>query len=325
MLIEKYRPVHLDDIIGQDRIIEALKRIVAEFGKTKKVPNLLFVGPPGTGKTSTVQAFVRALYGQEWRNFYVEMNASDERGIDTVRDEIKQILRTASIGGIRILHLDEFDMMTFPAQNALRRPIETSHSTSTVMTGNYEHKIIPAMKSRPLIFRFRQLHDRDILRYLLKICKGEQVAVDLSLPEIQQGLIELVHQSHGDLRLAINNLEKLITGKTQITKEMVLLLQEIDLGNQIIELAMNGNFEQARQSLEDAFITTRQDPDLIISQFYEAIKNVKIEEYRIKLFQKLGEIDHNIKMGGNPLVQLTPFVSFCWVIKHLPNECPARR
>lgn len=325
MLIEKYRPTQLDQIIGQDRIIEALQRIVAEFGKTKTIPHMLFIGPPGTGKTTTTQALVRALYGHRWRNFYVEKNASDERGIDIVRGEIKEITRTASLGGVRVLHLDEADMITFPAQNALRRTIGKSRSTRFILTGNYEHQIVNAIKSRHLIFRFRTIPDREILRYLLGICKAEQVAVDLTSPEIQGGLIELVRQSHGDLRAAINDLEKLITGNTQITKEMVLLLQEIDLGAQIIELSMNGDFEQARQALEDAFITSRTDPNLVVIQLYEAIKKVPIKEHRIKLFEKLGEIEHHIKTGGNPLVQLTPFVSFCWVIKHLPNECPARR
>lgn len=211
--VEKYRPATLEDVSGHQDILSTVNKFV----ETNRLPHLLFYGPPGTGKTSTVLALARKIYGpKNMRQMVLELNASDDRGIDVVRDQIKsfastrQIFSTSSLDGgengniakYKLCILDESDALTSTAQMALRRIIEkyTTH-TRFVLLCNYTHKISPALLSRCTRFRFSPLKERDIRQLVDKVIEEENVNIS---PEATDALVKL---SKGDMRRALNVLQ----------------------------------------------------------------------------------------------------------------------
>src|SRR5438876_654706 len=155
--VEKYRPKSLDEVVGQEEIVERLQA----YAKTGNLPHLLFAGPAGTGKTTCAIALARDMFGENWRQNYFELNSSDERGIDTVRTKVKEIARLAPFGGtnFKIIFLDEADNLTADAQAALRRTMETYSKTSRfILSANYSSRLIEPIQSRTAVFRFRPLN-----------------------------------------------------------------------------------------------------------------------------------------------------------------------
>ena len=199
--VEKYRPKKLDDIVGQDDIMERLKAYV----KTKTVPHMIFAGPAGVGKTTSVLALAREVFGEEtWKQNFHELNASDERGIGIVRGKIKDFARTAPIGKtqFKIIFLDEADSLTTDAQAALRRTIEKyTHICRFILSVNYSSKIIEPIQSRCAVFRFRPIKSEDVKKYMRKIATKEKLEIT------SDGLETLIFISRGDLRKAINTLQ----------------------------------------------------------------------------------------------------------------------
>ncbi|CAG8609600.1 12556_t:CDS:2, partial [Acaulospora morrowiae] len=171
--IEKYRPKTLEELVSHEEITSTIERFI----ENNRVPHLLFYGPPGTGKTTTILAFARKLYGQNWRNMTMELNASDDRGIDVVREEIKTY---ASMGrifstGFKLIILDEADSMTSSAQNALRRIIEKyTNNVRFCIICNYISKIIPAIQSRCTKFRFSPIGEEQVNSRLEYIIQSEK-------------------------------------------------------------------------------------------------------------------------------------------------------
>ena len=154
--IEKYRPLRLADIVGQDEIIERLESYV----RSGNLPHLLFTGSAGVGKTTAAVSLAREFFGESWHMNFRELNASDERGIDVVRNQIKQFARTSPLGGatFKILFLDEADALTTDAQAALRRTMESYAQTCRfILSCNYSSKIIDPIQSRCAIYRFKPL------------------------------------------------------------------------------------------------------------------------------------------------------------------------
>lgn len=196
--VEKYRPKTLDDIIGQDNVKEMLKKALI----TKNVPHLLFHGPPGTGKTSSILAFANDLYGSDYRSYILELNASDERGIDVVRNKIVNFAKQTTNHSFKLIILDEADSMTNDAQNALKRIIEKySDTTRFCLICNYFNKIIDAIKSRTVIFKFRPINLESRIDYIIKCEFFENKKCEKKNIEItEEAKKEIIKISNGDLR-----------------------------------------------------------------------------------------------------------------------------
>lgn len=211
--IEKYRPKNIDDIISHHQNIETIKKLL--FGGA--LPHLLFYGSPGTGKTSTISALASEIYGDNIRLMVMKLDASDDRGINSVREDIKGFAEKSNMfqKGVKLIILDEADSMTFDAQFALRRIIE-KYSTSIrfCLICNYENKIIPAIRSRCANFRFSNIDNKHICTKLYSIVHKENIKYENNTIEI------IANLAKGDLRKAINLLQSISMQSNFITNKL---------------------------------------------------------------------------------------------------------
>ncbi|MHA2326176.1 MAG: replication factor C small subunit, partial [Promethearchaeota archaeon] len=214
--VEKYRPRFLNEVVNQVGIIKRLK----QFVKDKSMPHLIFAGPAGTGKTTSALAMVRELYGRKMalNRTYLELNASDARGIDVIRTYIKDFAKARPSSEIpfKILILDEADNMTSPAQQALRRTMEKyTKNCRMILICNYSNKIIPPIQSRCVVFRFSSLKNDDIKMRIRFVAEKENIGITAG------GLNALVDVSRGDCRRAINYLQSCGIISKKIDQEIV--------------------------------------------------------------------------------------------------------
>ena len=314
-LVEKYRPGSLDDIVGQVENIKSIKNVLSR----RDLPHFLFLGPPGTGKTSTAICMAKAKWGDQWQQHFREFNASDDRRIEDVRTRYKPISKHR---GERMLFLDEFDRMTIDAQHALRRVMETTPSTIFVLSGNQGWKVIDAIKSRCAIYRFRRLSNEAIVRRLLQVIRAEEIKIDLKNPDIRKGLTQLVSDSRGDMRWALNTLEKLIGENKDITAESVLMLRRPQLAVDAMMRALAGDFQSGKELIEDSYITSGYSHEEIVEELYNGLEKVEAEQVRARLYRELGEVEGRCRYGSQPLIQLVSFISYCWIAPRL-MKCPA--
>jgi replication factor C small subunit len=212
--IEKYRPARLADIVGQDEIVERLSSYV----RTGNLPHLLFTGSAGVGKTTAAVTLAREFFGESWQMNFRELNASDERGIDVVRNQIKQFARTTPLGDatFKILFLDEADALTTDAQSALRRTMETYAQTCRfILSCNYSSKIIDPILSRCAIYRFKPLGARAVKEEISRIASREGLMVTPGAMDA------IVYIAQGDMRKAINALQGAAILSATIDEQMV--------------------------------------------------------------------------------------------------------
>jgi len=298
---EKYRPSNFEDIKGQSEIV---KRVSA-FVKNKNMPHLLFAGPAGVGKTTLSLIIAKQMFGDSWRNNFLELNASDERGIDVVRTKVKDFARTRSITGVpfKIIYLDECDALTKEAQHALRRTMELFTQTCRfVLSCNYSSKIIDPIQSRCTIFKFKPLEKQDIFSMIDNIAQNENLKVDEKAKEA------LFDASRGDCRRMENILQGCAAITDNITEDFIFSIASAAKPteiNEILNLAIKGQFVKARDSL----LKTMQDYGLsgidIISQFNREIWNIEIDERKkMQMVDACGEMEFRIVEGSDEFIQL---------------------
>ena len=311
--IEKYRPVHMSDIKGNNLTLNTLDRMI----ENNNLAHIIFYGPSGTGKTSTILACARKLYKENYKSMVLELNGSEDRGINIIRDQIKDFSTSSQFNkmniNFKLIILDEADSMTYDAQFALRRVIETySQYTRFCLICNYENKIIAALKSRCIIFKFPPLSKIIQLEKLKDIIINENINISKS------GIEAIINLSDGDMRKSINLLQSLyIAIKKQITKYQVykyikypnqthfnklidkifnLEISLIDISNELYNYKINNNI-----SIQDILSN-------IVNYLIKNIKN--INQYTIiNIFDKLGDIEIFISIYHNEKLIITNIIS----------------
>jgi len=296
---EKYRPLKLDEIANQKHVVERLK----EWVKEGSIPNMLFTGQAGIGKTTAALCLAREIFGDHWKENFQETNASDERGIDVVRGRIKDFARTKPMGSdFKIVFLDESDALTPEAQQALRRTMERfSGVCRFILSCNYSSRVIEPIQSRCSVFRFRRLSAEDVKSYLLRIVKGENLKVP---EEAYEAIYEI---SAGDVRKSVNILQAAAT-LPQITRDgiyaVVAQVKPEDV-SEMMKLASSGDFSGARKALQDMLINKGLSGDDIIRSMHSHIFKMDMEdEKRLAMIEKLGEYEFRLNQGGTPEIQL---------------------
>jgi replication factor C small subunit len=299
--VEKYRPQTLDEMVGHPEIVGRLKTFV----KKRVMPHLLFAGPAGTGKTTAALCIARELFNDAWRQNLLELNASDERGIDTIRTKVKDYARTKPIGDVpfKIILLDESDALTPDAQHALRRMMEMFTNTCRfILDCNYSSRIIEPIQSRCAVFRFRRLGADDIKAMLHRIAKSERFTLT------PDGADAIVYASEGDMRKAINILQAAATLRKKVDEKAVYEVMAVARPAEIremIQLALDGKFLEARKRLHALLIDQGLAGEDLLTQVHREIYNLKIpEDFKVDLVDKVGEFSYRLVQGANELLQL---------------------
>jgi replication factor C small subunit len=309
---EKYRPKSLKDIVGQKEIAHLLKAYVKE----KNMPNLLFAGPPGIGKTTAALALARDLYGEDYRENLLELNASDERGIDVVRGKIKDFARTVSLGDVpfKIIFLDEADSLTNDAQNALRRTMELYlNVTRFILSANYSSKIIEPLQSRCSVFRFRPLKNEECAEMIERVAHGEKLEVD------KEAVEALLYVSEGDMRRAINALQGASLHSENISSDSVYksaARAEPGEVKEMMELALGRKFIEARKKLHHLMINYGMSGEDVLIQMYRTVDSLSISEReKVTLVDKIGEYNFRLVEGANEMLQIEALLAQMLMIK----------
>ncbi|UZJ51799.1 hypothetical protein CBS101457_001119 [Exobasidium rhododendri] len=300
--VEKYRPTKLDDVVGNRATIERLK-VIQEDGNC---PHLLISGLPGIGKTTSVHCLAHALLGDAYKEGVLELNASDDRGIDIVRNKIKTFAQkkvSLPPGRHKIIILDEADSMTSGAQQALRRTMEIyANTTRFCFACNQSSKIIDPIQSRCAILRYGKLSDEEVMKRLIEVCEFEKVE------HSKDGLAALVFTSEGDMRQAINNLQSTWTGLGFVSPDNVFKV--CDQPHPITIRAMlnacyKGDVDQAMENLDDVWNQGYAAVD-IVTTIFRVVKTMDSipEAMKLDFIKEIGFTHMRILEGVSTVIQL---------------------
>jgi len=299
--IEKYRPRALKDVVGNQETVSRLE-VIAENGN---LPNIIIAGPPGTGKTTSILALARQMLGSAYKDAVLELNASDQRGIDVVRNKIKSFAQkkvTLPVGCHKLVLLDEADSMTSGAQQAMRRTMELySRTTRFALACNISSKIIEPIQSRCAILRFSRLSEKQILERLLFVCRAE------SLPYTNEGLEALIFTSEGDMRNALNNMQATNAGFGSITDTNVFKVCDMPhptIVKRVISGCVAADIDASCDAIGELYATGYSAFDIIgtifkVTKFFEMHEDLKMD-----FFREIGTTHMRIADGVGSLLQL---------------------
>lgn len=305
MWVEKYRPAKLADLVDQKDIVGSLSVLLKN---PSEMPHLLFSGSAGIGKTTAALCISHQLLGDHWRDFTLELNASDERGINMVRERVKKFSRFAGLDTkipFKIIILDEADEMTSDAQTALRRIIEdTSKYCRFILIANNISKIIDPIQSRCAVFKFTRIPQKDVVDHLKNIAKKEKIKAD------DKGLDTIYDYSEGDLRHAINLLQAAaslgsITESNVKSSAGLTKTKDVDL---VLKMALDGKITDARNKMiELVKVYGMSESDFLkyLNQSVFSIKTQHLED----ILQAIAKYDFRILSGANPEIQLSALLA----------------
>lgn len=308
--VEKYRPRRVDDVAYQDEVVAVLKKSL----QNADLPNLLFYGPPGTGKTSTILAASRELFGDMYKTRVLELNSSDERGIDVIRQKVKTFAQLTASGTrpdgkpcppFKIVILDEADSMTRPAQAALRRTMEKqSKTTRFCLICNYVSRIIEPITSRCAKFRFKPLSEDILSKRLREICEKEAIKCD------DEGIKGLMYTSEGDLRKAITFLQSAarLKGDNKITKQDIYEIAGVihdEVIDKLIEVCSTDSYETLEQEVKSAMMEGHSGMQ-VITQLHDKLVEMETltDKQKSVIMEKLAVVDKCLIDGADEYLQL---------------------
>ena len=252
LLVEKYRPIKLENYVGN----ESIKKSISSYLEQNDIQNLIFYGPAGTGKTTLAKLIVKNL---DCDHIYI--NASDERGIETIRDKVSGFASVASFKSIKVVILDEADFLTIQAQASLRNIIETfSRTTRFILTCNYVERIIDPLQSRCQVLKIVPPTKKDVAKHLSWICNEESITHEVN------DLVPLVNQYYPDLRKCINTIQLSTQNNTLKLDQSVLV---------------SSNYI-------DEVINKLKDPQPKFKEIRQIIANANVDDFE-ELFKSLFE------------------------------------
>ncbi|KPL99863.1 replication factor C subunit 4-like protein [Sarcoptes scabiei] len=309
--VEKYRPCSLKDVIYQNEIIDSLQNIIKN--NALNLPNFLFHGPPGTGKTSAIVALSKEIFRNHFKNRVLELNASDERGIQVIREKVKHfaqqtIANEPNIPSIKIIILDECDSMTKDAQSALRRIMEKySNTTRFCLICNYLSRIIDPIVSRCSVYRFKSLRTDLIKKTLKTICENEKVQLSDDV------LDTLIETSEGDLRKAITSVQTLSMIFEE--NEIIKIDDVLEIVGQIPQSRLESFFNSCRSN---SFNSMMMEVSNIIKSGYSGLQflnqlqhwialadpNLLNDAQKSKICSKIAMADKYLLDGSDEYIQL---------------------
>ena len=305
MWVEKYRPKKISELVNQKEIVNSIKSLLKN---QVEMPHLLFSGSAGVGKTTTALCVSKEILGEHWRDYTLELNASDERGINMVRERVKKFSRFAGLDTkipFKIIILDEADEMTSDAQTALRRIVEdTSKICRFFLIANNLSKIINPIQSRCVVFKFTRISDNDIVSQLKFIAKKENVKFD------EKGLSAICNYTGGDLRHAINILQATASSGNiteSVVKSVAGLTKTKDVQD-VLKLALDGKITDARNKMIELVKVYGMSESDFLKYINRAVFNSKVNNLE-GILETVAKYDYRILVGANPEIQLSALLA----------------
>ena len=304
--IEKYRPHNINDIVYHDDIRNTLKKLI----NNKKFPHTIFFGPPGTGKTSTILACAREIYGDGYKTMVLELNGSDDRGIKVIREQIKGFSEYNQLfcRGVKLVILDEADSMTYDAQFALRRVIENyTHNTRFCLICNYISKLIPALQSRCITFRFSNIDSECSLIKLKEVIKKENIKYD------ENGLKTIIEICKGDMRKCINLLQSVCMATGNVNEINVYKCSgepTSEVFKNLLSYLTQNSFSETYSYINNIRLEYSMSLIDLIKRIDKFILNLSLSNNQLStLIRDLSEIENNLSNGGTDEIQLGSMIA----------------